>query len=65
MSDIKLLEDILKEYKEGKLDMSIKARPCYISKQHKLQNKTSWIHNDELEGHTIINKIGSQQAKTR
>jgi len=60
---IPLLQEVLEQYQEGTLDMTQKARKCYLSEKEKMLNRPSWIHNDELKGHILLRQMSKQNAK--
>jgi len=57
-NNIFLLTEILDQYEAGTLDMSEMARKCYLTEREKYLNKTVWVHNDELKGHSLLRKMG-------
>lgn len=61
--NIPLLQNVLEEYKRGTLDMSVRARKCFLSAKEKVANRITWIHNDELESHCILRNIATNNAK--
>ena len=62
-NNIPLLQDLLDEYEEGTLDMSQKARKCYLSEKEKHFGRTSWVHNDELKNQCMLRGMSKNNAK--
>jgi hypothetical protein len=60
---IPLLQEVLEQYQNGILDMTQKARKCYMSEKEKHYGRVSWVHNDELESHIIFRGMAKQNAK--
>lgn len=61
--DIPLLQDLLDQYEQKTLDMSEMARKCYLTELDKHFNRVTWIHNDALEGHLLLRKMGSNFSR--
>jgi hypothetical protein len=62
-NNIPLLQEVLEQYQEGTLDMTQKARKCYLSEVEKHLNRVSWIHNDELEKQIVFRGIAKQNTR--
>ena len=62
-NNIPLLQEVLEQYQNGTLDMTQKARKCYMSEKEKHYGRTGWVHNDELESHIILRGMAKQNAK--
>ena len=62
-NNIPLLQEILDQYQNGTLDMTQKARKCYMSEKEKHFGRVEWIHNDNLESHIILRGMAKQNAK--
>ena len=60
---VDLLQEVIEEYREGTLDMTQKARKCYLSEMEKHIGRVSWIHNDELQGHILLRGMSKQNAR--
>lgn len=60
---IPLLQEIIDEFENGTLDMTVYARKCYMSELERHHNRISWIHNNELRGHSLLRKMGQQNTK--
>jgi hypothetical protein len=62
-NNIPLLQEVLDQYEEGTLDMSVAARKCYLSERERHLNKVSWIHNVELKNQSLLRGMSKQTAK--
>jgi hypothetical protein len=62
-NNIPLLQEVLEQYQEGTLDMTQKARKCYLSEMEKHLGRVSWIHNDELKTHVTLRQMSKQHAR--
>lgn len=62
-NNIPLLQEVLEQYQNGTLDMTQKARKCYMSEKEKHFGRVEWIHNDNLEGQLILRGMAKQNAK--
>jgi hypothetical protein len=62
-NNIPLLQEILEQYQEGSLDMTQKARKCYMSEKEKHFGRVEWIHNDELEKHIALRRMAKQNSR--
>ena len=62
-NNILLLQEILDHFEAGTLDMSVKARKCYLSEKEKHFNRVSWIHNDELKAQCTLRGMSKKNAK--
>jgi hypothetical protein len=62
-NNIPLLQEVLEQYRDGTLDMTQRARKCYLSERERMSNNVSWIHNDELEKQMILRKMSKDHAK--
>lgn len=62
-NNIPTLAELLDEYQNGNLDMTIKARKYYLSEKEKHFNRVSWIHNDELKNQSILRGMSKHNGK--
>ena len=62
-NNIPFLHQVLEEYQQGTLDMTQKARKCYLSEKDKLLGKPTWVHNDELKNHITLGRISKANSK--
>ena len=62
-NNIPLLQEIIEQFDSGTLDMSVKARKCYMSELERHQNRVTWIHNDELKAHSTLRGMSKQNAR--
>ncbi len=62
-NNIPLLQEVLDQYDAGTLDMSVKARKCYMSEKEKHFNRVSWIHNDELKSQSTLRGMSKKNAR--
>lgn len=62
-NNIPLLQEVLEQYQNGTLDMTQKARKCYMSEKERHFGRVEWIHNDNLQGHIILRGMAKQNAK--
>ena len=62
-NNIPLLQEVLDQYEAGTLDMSQRARKCYLSEKEKHFNRVSWIHNDELKNQSTLRGMSKNNAK--
>lgn len=62
-NSIPLLQEVLDQFEAGTLDMSVKARKCYLSEKEKHFNRVSWIHNDELKNQSTLRGMSKKNAK--
>ena len=62
-NNIPLLQEVLEQYQNGTLDMTQKARKCYMSEKEKYHGRIGFIHNDELEGQLILRGMAKQNAR--
>ena len=62
-NNIELLAEILNQYDAGTLDMSVRARKCYLSEKEKHFNRVSWVHNDELKNQSLLRGIAKKGSK--
>jgi hypothetical protein len=62
-NNIPLLQDVLDQYEAGTLDMTQKARKCYLSEKEKHFNRVSWIHNDELKNQCTLRGMSKKNVK--
>jgi hypothetical protein len=58
-----MLEEILDEYENGLIEPNSIARKCYMTELHKSKNHITWVHDDELKGHSLLRKMGKQQTR--
>ena len=61
--DILTLDVLLDLFDNGDLDLTIKARQCYLTDQHKAFDQRTWLHNDDLQNQSVLRKMGKQNAK--
>jgi len=60
---IPTLGELLDDYEQGKLDVSKRvARKCYMNELHKRQNIITWIHDDEMKGHSLLRGISKSNT---
>lgn len=62
-NNIPLLQEVLEQYQAGTLDMTQRARKCYLSEVEKYLGRVSWIHNDELKNHTLLRQMSKQNTR--
>lgn len=62
-NNIPLLQEVLEQYKNGTLDMSQKARKCYLSEKEKYLKRSTWIHNDELDNQMLLRKMSKDNTR--
>jgi hypothetical protein len=62
-NNIPLLQDVLEQYQDGTLDMTQRARKCYMSEKEKHYGRVVWIHNDELQTHSLLRNISKASAR--
>ena len=62
-NNIPLLQEVLEQYQNGTLDMTQKARKCYMSEKERHFGRVEWIHNDNLENHLILRGMAKQNAR--
>jgi hypothetical protein len=62
-NNIPLLQEVLEQYQQGILDMSQRARKCYLSEKEKFIGRTSWVHNDELKSHLVLRGMSKQNNR--
>ncbi len=62
-NNIPLLQEVLEDYQNGILDMTQKARKCYMSEKEKHHGRVVWIHNDELETHCLLRSMSKQNSR--
>lgn len=62
-NNIPLLQEVLEQYQNGTLDMTQRARKCYLSDKEKIVGRTTWVHNDELKNHIILKGMAKQNSK--
>jgi len=62
-NNIPLLQEVLEQYQNGTLDMTQKARKCYMSEKEKHFKRVEWIHNDDLKNHSLLRSMSKQNAK--
>lgn len=60
---IPLLQEVLEQYQDGTLDMTQKARKCYLSEMERHLGRVSWIHNDELNNHLVLRQMSKQNTR--
>ena len=61
--EVPLLDVLLDLYMGGDLDLSIKARKCYLNEDHKHYDIITWMHNDELETQIKMRGMAKQNAR--
>ena len=62
-SNIPLLQQVLEDYQNGILDMTQRARKCYLSERERHAGRVTWIHNDELKSHALLRGMAKQNAR--
>jgi hypothetical protein len=62
-NNIPLLQEVLDEYDAGTLDMTQRARKCYMSEKEKHFNRVSWIHNDELKTQSLLRRMSKKGSR--
>jgi hypothetical protein len=62
-NNIPLLQQVIEDYENGILDMTQKARKCYMSEKEKHIGRTVWIHNDELKNHALLRGMSKQNSR--
>jgi len=62
-NNIFTLAELLDQYDEGTLDMTEKARKCYMSEKEKHFGRISWIHNDELKNQSLLRGMARNGIK--
>lgn len=62
-NNIPLLQEVLEQYQNGILDMTQKARKCYMSEKEKHYGRVAWVHNDELQSHIILRGMSKNNSK--
>jgi hypothetical protein len=62
-NNIPLLQEVLEQYQNGTLDMTQKARKCYMSEKEKHYGRVEWIHNDNLQGQLMLRGMAKQTAR--
>lgn len=60
---IPTLAEVLDQYEAGILDMTERARKCYLTEKEKYFNKVTWIHNDELKNHSLLRGLAKNGGK--
>lgn len=61
--NVLMLEEILDQYEAGLIEPNSSARKCYMTELHKHHGHITWIHDDELRGHSLLRKMGKQQTR--
>jgi hypothetical protein len=62
--EVPLLDIVLDMYQAGLLDMTQKARRCYLNADHKRYDIITWLHNDELPSQLTTRNIAKQSSRT-
>ncbi len=62
-NNIPLLQEVLDDYDAGTLDMTQRARKCYMSEKEKHFNRVSWIHNDELKTQSLLRSMSKKGSR--
>lgn len=62
-NNIPLLQEVLDDYEKGSLDMTQRARKCYMSEKERALGRVAWIHNDELKNHIALRKMSKNNSK--
>lgn len=60
METIPLLAEVLDQFDDGALDMSVLARKCYLSEVEKHYGRVSWIHNDDLKNQSLLRSMSKK-----
>jgi hypothetical protein len=61
--DVFTLDVLLDLFDNGDLDLTVKARQCYLTEQHKALDHRTWLHTSDLKNQSVLRKIGKQNAK--
>ncbi len=62
-NNIPLLQEIIEQFQNGTLDMTQRARKCYMSEKEKYHGRVEWIHNDDLKNHSLLRNMSKQNSK--
>jgi hypothetical protein len=62
-NNIPLLQEVLEQYQDGTLDMTQRARKCYLSEMERYLGRVSWIHNDELKSQIVLRGMAKQNTR--
>ena len=62
-NNIPLLQEVLDQFDDGTLDMTQRARKCYMSEKEKHFNRISWVHNDELKTQSLLRNMAKKGSK--
>jgi hypothetical protein len=62
-NNIPLLQQVIEDYQNGILDMTQKARKCYMSEKEKYAGRVVWVHNDELKNHALLRGMAKQNSR--
>jgi hypothetical protein len=62
-NNIPLLQEVLDQFDAETLDMTQKARKCYMSEKEKHFNRVSWVHNDELKTQSLLRSMSKKGSK--
>ncbi len=57
---IKLLDELLDDIESGELILGSSAHKCYMNKEHKMSNQTTWVHDDELKNYLVLRNLGGK-----
>ncbi len=61
--EIPTLAQLVDLYEEGKLDTSKRiARKCYMNDLHKYKKIITWVHDDEMKGHSVLRGMSKSNA---
>jgi hypothetical protein len=62
-NNIPLLQEVLDQFDDGTLDMTQRARKCYMSEKEKHFGRVTWVHNDELKTHSLLRNMAKKGSK--
>ncbi len=62
-NNIQMLSEILDQYESGEIVPAGKARKCYLNEANKRKNVITWVHDGELQNHSLLRKMSSISAR--
>jgi len=62
-NNIPLLIEVLQQYADNTLDVSQRARKCYLSESERAVGRVTWIHNDELKNHVVLRQLSKSNSR--
>lgn len=62
-NNIPLLIEVLQQYADNTLDISQRARKCYLNEVEKMAGRVTWIHNDELKNHVVLRQLSKSNSR--